>query len=122
MVKRTILIGGTVDGVSLAVLSSYTMPNSVGFPSPPFKVTRPQPGTYDVEFYREAFDAPGPVVTATIYGGALNLQDNAHVFDSKKNYIRIRTGDSNGNPSNRSFSFVAVGTYEVEISSLANSF
>ena len=67
MVKRTILIGSTVE--SLTVLSSYTMPNGVGFPNPPFKVTRPQPGTYDVEFYREAFDAPGPVVTAKFYGG-----------------------------------------------------
>src|SRR5260221_9693467 len=115
---NTILIAGLVD-LSGKILHYYAIPdNTVGLPKPPFKVTHTAgTGFYNVEFLGEVFtEAPGPVVTATIYGQPVfgdgtNTKDNAIVVDLKRSYARIKTGDSEGNASDRSFFFTAVGTY-----------
>ena len=127
---QTILIAGLVD-ISGKILHYYTMPDNIHrLPRPPFKVTHTSNGFYNVEFLGDVFsDAPGPVVTATIYGQPVfgegtSTLDNAVVVDLKRSYIRLKTGDSNGNPSDRSFFFTAVGSYDVGNSSLpfADSF
>ena len=124
---NTILIAGLVD-LSGKILYYYAIPdNAVDLPKPPFKVTHTETGFYNVEFLGEVFtEAPGPVVTATIYGQPVfgdgtNTKDNAIVVDLKRSYARIKTGDSEGNASDRSFFFTAVGTYEVGISFSADS-
>jgi hypothetical protein len=119
---QTILIAALID-ISGKTLHYYTIPDNIPhLPKPPFKVTHTlNSGYYIVEFLGDVFtEAPGPVITATIYGQPIfgdgtSTLDNAVVIDLKRSYARIKTGDSNGNPSDRSFFFTAVGTYEVGI-------
>jgi len=124
---NTILISGLVD-LSGKILQFYAIPDRiVGLPKPPFKVTHTGTGFYNVEFLGDVFTAaPGPVVTATVYGQPVfgdgtNTKDNAIVVDLKRSFARIKTGDSDGNPSDRSFFFTAVGTYDVGFTFFADS-
>ena len=123
---QTILVAGAVDAGGKTSYY-YTIPHNLpAFPNPPFTVSHPKTGFYDVNFIGEVFDeAPGPVVTATVYsqpmfGDGIDTRDGAIVVDLKRSYARIKTGDSDGNTSDRSFFFTAVGTYQVGISCLAD--
>lgn len=76
-----------------------------------------------MKFLGKVFDeAPGPIVTATVYGKPETwTTDSAIVVDSKRSYVRIKTGNGVGWKDDRSFCFTAIGTYEVRISSLAGT-
>jgi hypothetical protein len=124
---QTILISALID-LKGNIVHYYTIPDNIpGLPKPPFKVVHTGTGFYNLEFLKEVFtDAPGPVVTATVYGQPIfgdvtDTRDNAIVVDLKRSFARIKTGDSGGNASDRSFFFTAVGSYDVGTSSFADS-
>ena len=125
---QTVLVAGAVDR-SGRTLYSYTIPDNLpAFPNPPFHVSHiADTGFYDVYFVGEVFaKEPGPVVTATVYGQPIfgdrtDTRDSAIVIDLKRRYARIKTGNDVGKAEDRSFCFTAIGTYEVGISSLADS-
>lgn len=115
----TILVAGAVDA-SGKVTNFYSVPDHLsGFPNPPFSVNHSSTGFYDINFNGTIFDdAPGPIVNTTVYGqpqlgDGISPLDGAAVTDIKRSYARIKTGDSKGNTSDRSFFFTAVGSYEV---------
>jgi len=117
---QTILIAGAVDNTG-KVSYFYTIPDNLpAFPNPPFKVTHTSTGFFNIDFNGDIFAAaPGPIVTTTVYGQPIfgdgtSTLDGAIVVDVKRSYARIKTGDSEGDPSDRSFFFTAVGSYEVE--------
>ncbi|MCW3161295.1 hypothetical protein [Chryseobacterium oryctis] len=90
-----------------------------------YKVSNPAPGLFDIKLdtpFSEIYgvtvniiDTYGPSVgnkqqpTTTTPGSALKTNDNAQISYFDKSTIRIKTGDSFGALSNRSFSFIILG-------------
>ena len=93
-----------------------------------YKISNPSAGIFDIEFdqpFTEIYGVSTNIVDAYGLGtgnldqGAvpnpnqagrpLNTKDNSQVAYVSNTIIRIRTGDSFGNPSNRSFTFLVTG-------------
>lgn len=79
-----------------------------------FRVQRSDMGLYTIDFTR-AFNTMPAVIATQSYpsdvespGG--DTRDNAVVVGITTERFRIKTGDPAGAPSDRSFSFVAIGT------------
>lgn len=77
-----------------------------------FHVTKVTTGTYDIHF--ESHFANVPVVVATQVwkdSGPLggNALDNVVLIDVTPSMFRIKTGNMDGNASDRDFTFIALG-------------
>lgn len=85
-----------------------------------FTVTRDRTGVYDVTFSTAFTDRPTVVVSQQFpddnhtSGGKIsdtggNTRDNALVVGVTNSMVRIKTGDGDGDASNRRFHFIAIG-------------
>ena len=85
-----------------------------------FSVSRPHTGTYDVTFSSAFSDRPTVVVSqqhpddnntssGKISDRGGNTRDNATVVGVTNSMVRIKTGNGDGDASNRRFHFIAIG-------------
>ncbi|MFE6335169.1 hypothetical protein ACFVOK_18400 [Streptomyces sp. NPDC057798] len=72
-----------------------------------YKVTKTGTGEYTITFNNDFSETPS--VVATLDGDDWKLLDNAHVTGATIERVTVRTGNSNGEPADRPFHFIAMG-------------
>lgn len=77
-----------------------------------FNVRKTSTGIYDINFESRFQNIPSVVATQVFKdlgssGG--NTLDNVVIVDINDHFVSFKTGDSAGNPSDREFTFIAIG-------------